>query len=103
MDNSNDKTNQPSEENAIEVAPPSEIELVEEADTSTTATDTPDEPSHSLSRLELESLIQRYLDDSEKLKNQLKTQKEMYNAAFENDAEYSQETELANAAKKKVA
>lgn len=114
MDNTNDNTNKLSEENAIEVAPPSEIELVEETkdeimksitenDNDESSDEKNAEPSHSLSRLELESLIQRYLDDSEKLKSQLKSQKEMYNASFENDAEFSQETEVANNAKKKVA
>jgi predicted RNase H-like nuclease (RuvC/YqgF family) len=115
MDNTNDPTNQ-SEETALDVAPPSAIELVEEEVTETTkpmTEDSTDEPSEDdsdlssrspggLSRLELESLIQRYMEDVEKLKNQIKTQKEMYNASFENDAEFSKETEVANEAKKKV-
>ncbi len=121
MDNTND-TNKP--ENALDIAPPSEIELASEVPTpiqneqpvhetveaeeeveleSNSEESARPEMSGGLSRLELESLIQRYMDDVEKLKSQIKSQKEMYNASFEGDAEYAQADEAAKDAKKKAA
>lgn len=109
MDNTND-TNKPGTE--LDIAPPSEIELVddippspleEQADTSTNEKPERAEMSGGLSRLELESLIQRYMDDVEKLKSQIRSEKEMYNASFENDAAYSQAEEASKETKKKVA
>ncbi len=121
MDNTND-TNKP--ENALDIAPPSEIELASEVPTpiqneqpihETVDAEEPvelegnsevserPEMSGGLSRLELESLIQRYMDDVEKLKSQIRSQKEMYNASFEGDAEYAQADEAAKDAKKKAA
>lgn len=125
MDNTND-TNKPGTE--LDIAPPSEIELAEDApkpptpqpiaetvveeeiddsveveEENTDEDDDSPKTASGLSRLELESLIQRYMDDVEKLKNEIKTQKEMYNASFENDAEYVQADEAAKEAKKKVA
>lgn len=118
MDNTND-TNKPGTE--LDIAPPSEIELASEAPNQQPVHETveveedsieknTEEESHEtattasgLSRLELESLIQRYMDDVEKLKNEIKTQKEMYNASFENDAEYAQADADAKELKKKVA
>jgi vacuolar-type H+-ATPase subunit I/STV1 len=122
MDNTND-TNKPGTE--LDIAPPSEIELATDTPTpiqteqpihETVDADEPTEAveessddeserpemSAGLSRLELESLIQRYMDDVEKLKSQIKSQKEMYNASFEGDAEYAQADEAAKDAKKKA-
>lgn len=118
MDNTND-TNKPGTE--LDIAPPNDIELASDAPTQQpvhetveveeevlTEENTDEESNESattasgLSRLELESLIQRYMDDVEKLKNEIKTQKEMYNASFENDAEYAQADADAKELKKKV-
>jgi hypothetical protein len=129
MDNTNDNSNNP-EENAIEVAPPSEIELVEGTEETNEMTDTNSEETTTeendmdetaendsadeekadfsektpsgLTRMELESLIQRYMDDVEKLKSQIKSEKEMYNASFENDAAYSEAEKNAKETKQKV-
>ncbi|HRN70234.1 MAG TPA: hypothetical protein PLS49_03530 [Candidatus Woesebacteria bacterium] len=122
MDNTNE-TNKPGTE--LDIASPSDIELASDAPTASTEQpiqetveieeeemNTEDNPEESvkepitasgLSRLELESLIQRYMDDVEKLKSQIKSEKEMYNASFENDAEYAQADADAKELKKKVA
>lgn len=55
-----------------------------------------------MGRLELESMIHRYLDEVEKLKDQMKTQKEMLNQTVENDAAFSQEDSKVKEAKKVV-
>ncbi len=64
-------------------------------------------PAQSL--ISLESMINRYVGDIEKMKEQLKTQKDMFNDAVQNDAEYAQEEAKAkeinrvkNAAKQKI-
>ncbi len=64
-------------------------------------------PAQSL--ISLESMINRYVGDIEKMKEQLKTQKDMFNDAVQNDAEYAKEETKAkeinrakNAAKQKI-
>ncbi len=64
-------------------------------------------PAQSL--ISLESMINRYVGDIEKMKEQLKTQKDMFNDAVQNDAEYAKEEAKAkeinrvkNAAKQKI-
>jgi hypothetical protein len=47
-------------------------------------------PAATSSLLNLESLINGYIVDLEKLQEKMKTQREMFNDAFNNDAEYSQ-------------
>jgi hypothetical protein len=47
-------------------------------------------PNAVTSLLNLESLINGYIVDTEKIQEQMKTQKDMFNDAFNNDAEYSQ-------------
>ncbi len=64
-------------------------------------------PAQSL--ISLESMINRYVADIEKMKEQLKTQKDMFNDAVQNDAEYAQQevkakeiNRVKNAAKQKI-
>src|SRR3989344_1864882 len=57
-------------------------------------------PNQAMSTLELESMINRYIEETDKLKAQLKTQKDMYNAVFENDATFSQTQEKEKEIKK---
>jgi hypothetical protein len=47
-------------------------------------------PNAASSLLNLESLINGYIVDMEKLQEQIKTQRDMFNDAFNNDAEFSQ-------------
>lgn len=47
-------------------------------------------PNATSTLLNLESLINGYLVDLEKLQEKLKTQKDMFNDSFNNDAEFSQ-------------
>ncbi len=113
MDNSNDPTN-PTNGNELDIPMPSAIEPVEETteneieemetDTSTSEDVSEESSGHrsAMSRIELESLIQRYMDDVEKLKSEIRSEKEMYNASFENDAAYSEADETAKIARKKV-
>lgn len=116
MDNSQDPTN-PDTKNELDVPMPSAIEPVEETPEDTESEDTTDEMNtdstddaedepagykSTMNRMELESLILRYMDDVEKLKSQIKSEKEMYNASFENDAAYSEATDVAKTAKQKV-
>ena len=59
--------------------------------------------TQAMSRLDLEAMIIRYLDEYEKTKSQYRTQKDMYDSAFENDAEYMQKSKEADELKKGVA
>ncbi len=52
-------------------------------------------------RLNLEGMIHRYLSDIEKIRGQMKTQKEMLEAAFQNDATYAQQDAVVKAEMKK--
>lgn len=52
-------------------------------------------------RINLESVIHRYVADTEKLREQMKTQKEMLEAAFQNDVTYAQQDEVVKAEVKK--
>ncbi len=99
------ETNQPldastdmSDEEQIE----SSTDETAEADEEEGEDESPAGYKSAMSRIELESLIQRYMDDVEKLKSQIKSEKEMYNASFENDAAYSQAQDAAKETKKKV-
>ncbi len=57
----------------------------------------------AMSLLEVEAVINRFLGDLEKLKETMKSQKEMYNASFENDAQYAEKNEEMKKLKKEVA
>lgn len=57
-------------------------------------------PTVSLSVLQLETLIHGYISDIEKLKEQLSTQREMFESSFEQDAQYSQQDEEEKKVKK---
>lgn len=59
-----------------------------------------EESNNVLSVMQLETLIQGYLSDIEKIKEQLSTQKEMYESSFEQDAQYSQQEEEEKKVKK---
>lgn len=66
-------------------------------------------PNAATNLINLESLINRHIGDIEKLKEQLKTQKDMFNDSFNNDATYAEHAEKVkelnrqkNAAKQKV-
>lgn len=52
-------------------------------------------------RINLESMIHRYVADTEKLHEQMKTQKEMLEAAFQNDATYAQQDAVVKTEVKK--
>jgi cytochrome c556 len=70
-------------------------ESEEEVQTDVEATEEPAEPTHATpnaiqSLLNVESMINRYIADIEKLQEKMKTQRDMFNDAFNNDAEYSQ-------------
>lgn len=78
-----------------------EVDLSEDDEVMTTA-DLP-EVNAATSILEVESIINRYLGDVEKMKETMKSQKEMYNAAFENDAQYAEKNEDMKKVKKEVA
>lgn len=78
-----------------------EVDLGDEDEVRTTADLTPVNAAMSL--LEVESIINRFLGDMEKLKEMMKSQKEMYNASFENDAEYATKNEEMKKLKKEVA
>ena len=65
---------------------------LEEVDLSDEETETPEE-NLGESLMNLEATINRYIGDSEKLREQLKSQKEMYNATFENDAQFAEMTQ----------
>lgn len=124
MSNTQDSTNKPEEEVLDETVPAgSEIEKTDEnlpevVETSETVVDDapleevdlsdpdalPEVPADKvMGRLELESMIKRYLDEVDKIKDQIKTQKEMYDQSIENDASFSQEDAKAKEAKKIVA
>ena len=49
----------------------------------------------------LSSLINRYLVDIEKIKEQLKTQRDMFNSAIENDKAYQEQSQQAKELNKK--
>jgi hypothetical protein len=65
---------------------------LEEVDLSDEVTETPEE-NLGESLMNLEATINRYIGDSEKLREQMKSQKEMYNATFENDAPFAELTQ----------
>lgn len=57
--------------------------------------------TEAATRINLESMIHRYIVDTEKLREQMKTQKEMLEAAFQNDATYAQQDAVVKAEVKK--
>lgn len=119
MTNINDSTNQEEEVENEAVAADSAIEKTDGNLPEIPETD-PDKPLEEvdltdpdalpevpadtgvMGRLELESMIKRYLDEVDKLKDQMKTQKEMLNQTVENDATFSQEDSKVKEAKKVV-
>jgi predicted nucleic acid-binding Zn-ribbon protein len=53
--------------------------------------------------LDLEQMIKGYLSDMSRIREQLRSQREMHTSAFEQDASYNETNEEATKAKKKVA
>ncbi len=118
MNNQNDSTNNPEEVLNEQVPADTAIEKTDGNLPEVPETD-PDAPleevdlsdpdalpevpeSGVMGRLELESMIKRYLDEVDKLRDQIKTQKEMLNQTVENDAGFSQEDAKVKEAKKTV-
>ena len=56
----------------------------------------------AMSIIEITSIVKRYIGDIEKLKTNIKSQKEMYDSSFENDAKYSEASEKAKQASREV-
>lgn len=56
--------------------------------------------SKAMTIMNLDSLIKRYLVDIDKLKEQLKTQRDMFEDSFRNDAAFHEESEKVKAANK---
>ena len=77
-----------------------EVDLGEDDEVMTT-TDLSN-PSTVMSILEIESIVNRFLGDQDKLRQTIKAQKEMYNASFENDAQFSEKNEDMKKLKKEV-
>lgn len=118
MNNQNDSTNKPEEDVNEQVPEDSAIEKTDGNLPEIPKTD-PDAPleevdlsdpdalpevpqSGVMGRLELESMIKRYLDEVDKLRDQIKTQKEMLNQTVENDAGFSEEDSKVKEARKVV-
>lgn len=55
-----------------------------------------------MSIIEITNIIKRYIGDIEKLKTNIKAQKEMYVDSFENDAKYSESAEKAKQASREL-
>lgn len=117
MSNKKDSTNQNDEIMDDAVSPGSEIEktdgnlpeVVEADDAPLEEVDLsepdalPEVPTEGImGRLELERMIKRYLEEVDKLKDQMKTQREALNQTVENDAAFSQEDAKVKEAKKTV-
>lgn len=92
MQNSDENTNN----QTTDLAEPAEMDLAV-----TEESETLSQPP-AMSTLELESMITRNLEEVEKLKAQLKTQKEMYDSTFENDAAFAEQSEKEKELKKAV-
>jgi len=52
--------------------------------------------------IEITSIVKRYIGDIEKLKANIKAEKEMYDSSFENDAKYSESSEKAKQAAREL-
>ncbi len=63
------------------------------ADDVVVAEETPTVETPAMEVANLSSLINRYLVDIEKIKQQLKTQREMFNGAIENDKAYQEQSQ----------
>lgn len=59
--------------------------------------------SKAMSAMEIESMIHRNLAEVEKLREQVKTQKDMYDSTIENDAAYAEQAEKEKEVKKVTA
>lgn len=70
------------------VTPIEDAEIVTDETTLSTETAT---NSVGLSVLEIENIINGYIADLEKLKEEMKVQRDMFNDAFNNDAEYAEQ------------
>jgi len=57
----------------------------------------------AMTMVELTTIIRRYLTDLNKLKTDMKIQKQMYNEAFSNDATYTQQSEKVKALNRETA
>ena len=89
------------EEESVAPVQLEEVDLGEDDEVQTTADLS--STNAAMSILEIETIINRFLGDQEKLKETMKAQKEMYNASFENDAEYAGKNEEMKKLKKEVA
>ncbi len=56
----------------------------------------------AMEMMKLEDTIKRYILDIDKLQEEIKSQKEMYDDTFETDGEYAQQYELLEEAKRKT-
>lgn len=60
----------------------------------------PNSAGLAMSAMEIESMIHRNLAEIDKLRDQVKTQKEMYDSTIENDAAYAEQAEKEKEVKK---
>lgn len=63
----------------------------------------PNSSGEGMTAMQLESMIHRNLAEIDKLREQLKTQKDMYESTIENDAAYAQQAEKEKEVKKATA
>lgn len=89
MDTNNNQTN-PEEEVVEEETVQEETALAQES--ASTVADEPVTVTSSMNMIELAAIINRYAGDIDKVKNTLKEKNSMFKDAFENDAEYHEQT-----------